>query len=278
MQEALLNTRCLAEACRRRGVLFRVHDQYGNVVSFRIGERDYFFANFTTPFNNDGVSRLCKDKEFSYRLLKDAVPIPLTRGFFDPQYEDARFAHYKEEKSISEITAEILAAFALPVIVKMNSGTRGINVYKCTDAREVERSLTAIFNPRSRYYDYIALAQEYIPPAREYRVIIFRGAVLLAYEKDISHARFVGNLSPLHWEGARAVHLTDVSMLAQFERFLTPAFRALPVEFCGADLIEDAHGAWFLLELNTMPGFYRFAQDNSEELVVAMYEKIISAL
>lgn len=278
MQEALLNTRCLAEACRRRGVLFRVHDKYGNVVSFRIGERDYFFANFTTPFNNDGVSRLCKDKEFSYRLLTGAVPMPATRGFFDPKYPDARFARYKKEKSISEITAEILAAFALPVIVKMNSGTRGINVYKGTDARDIARSLTAIFNSHSRHYDYIALAQEYIPPAREYRVVVFRGTVLLAYEKDISHARFVGNLSPLHWEGARAVHITDTQTLARFERFLAPAFRVLPVEFCGADLIEDARGRWFLLELNTMPGFYRFVQDNGEEPVVVLYEKIISAL
>lgn len=269
--------RCLAEACKRANVPFRIHDEFGNVVSVRKGA-EYFFVNFTMPFNNDAVSRICKDKEFAYRLLKNAVRMPATLGFFDPAYEDERFAQFKKEKSIGEIAQKILSTFSLPTIVKMNAGTRGINVYQCTSADEVERSLTAIFNKSSRHYDYVALGQNYIQPAREFRVIAFRKKVLLAYEKDISHARFVGNLSPLHWEGARAVHITDAQTLAQCEQFLLPAFGVLQVEFCGADIIEDVHGQFHLLELNTMPGFYHFAKDNGEEPIVQMYEEILCVL
>lgn len=278
MQNALLNMRCLVEACRRAGISFRTHDDFGNVVSIRRRDKEYFFVNFTMPFNNDSVSRICKDKEFAYRLLKDVIRMPATLGFFDPAYEDERFAQFKKERSVAEITRKILSAFSLPMIVKMNAGTRGTNVYKCESADDVEHSLAAIFNKSSRHYDYIALAQEYIPPAHEFRVIVFRKKVLLAYEKDISHARYVGNLSPLHWEGAHAVHTTDAFALARFEHFLLPVFGIVPVEFCGADIIEDAQGRFHLLELNTMPGFYLFAKDNGEEPIVQMYGEILHML
>lgn len=277
MQNALLNMRCLMEACKRVGAPFRIHDEFGNVVSVQRGT-EYFFVNFTMPFNNDAVSRICKDKEFAYRLLKSVVRMPDTLGFFDPAYDDERFAQFKKEKSIGEIAEKILTTFSLPTIVKMNAGTRGTNVYKCESEDEVERSLTAIFNKISRHYDYVALGQEYIPPAREFRVIVFRKKVLLAYEKDISHAHFVGNLSPLHWEGARAVHVIDTSALAEFEKFLLPICDKVPVEFCGADIIEGAQGGLHLLELNTMPGFYLFAKDNGEEPIVQMYERILRML
>lgn len=278
MQGAIVNTRCLMAACGRVGIAFRIHDEYGNVVSFARGGREYFFVNFTTPFNNDAVSRLCKDKEFSYRLLKGVVRTPRTRGFFDPDYADERFDRYKKEKQSADIAREIASLFPFPVIVKMNAGTRGINVYKCARTEEVERALAAIFKKDSRYYDYIALGQEYIPPAREFRVVVFRGKVLLAYEKDISQARFVGNLSPLHYEGARAVHLTDATALGRFAEFLAPALRVIPAEFSGCDIIEDARGNLHLLELNTSPGFYHFTKDNGEELLVRLYENILRML
>ena len=142
MQNALLNMRCLVEACRRTNIPFRIHDKFGNIVSVRRGV-EYFFVNFTMPFNNDAASYICKDKEFSYRLLKGVVRMPKTFGFFDPAYENERFAQFKKEKSIGEIAQKILSALHLPVMIKMNSGARCINVFWCDSAEKISPALAA---------------------------------------------------------------------------------------------------------------------------------------
>ena len=278
MQEPLLNTHCFIEACKRKNVPFRVRDTWGNVVSLSFDGREYFFVNFATPFNNGGINQICKDKEFTYRLLKDSVKMPKTLGFFDPKHEDERFYKYKKKLSYDEVVQKILSEFSLPVIVKMNAGTRGMNVYKCGNEGEVRKSVETIFRKDSRRYDYIALGQTYIPPVHEFRVVTFREKVLLAYEKDISAARFIGNLSPLHYENAKAVHLTDKKTLKVFEKFLMPVFATFPVEFAGFDIVEDKSGLLYLLEINTAPGFYHFAKDNGEEPIVGMYERILEMM
>lgn len=271
------NTRCVRRACDALGIPYRVHDAYGNFVALDLDPVRYF-VNASTPFNNSAVDKICKDKEFSWKLLKDVVRTPRTKGYFDPYPQDSQYAGYVVEESYEAIADSMVQEFSLPVIVKMNSGLKGKNVYLCRDAAAVLTAITTIFNHELPSSDYVALAQEYIPPKREYRAVVFRGKLVLLYEKDISSATFNGNLSPLHYENARAVLVDDVTVRSRVEEAIAGIFPVLDLEFGGIDLIEDEAGSLHVIELNTHPGFTFFVKDNGDEPLVAMYERILREL
>jgi len=236
-----------------------------------------FFVNSSTPFNVGSVERICQDKDFAYRLFSSRIRMPKTASFLNPFVENEH-AKYKIEKSIEHIVDEIGKHSTFPVIVKMNSGCQGNNVFLCRDKKEAATALKSIYNKNSRFYDYVALAQQYIKPKREYRAIFFERKALLVYEKDTSGSRFVGNLSPLHFEGAKAVHITDTQIVGAIEQFAMPIFELLPVSFGGFDIIEDEKGKLWLIEINSRPGFSYFVRDNGLEPLVLMYVTILQQL
>lgn len=276
-QESYANTRCLRKACDALGIPYVIHDAYGNFVAVG-GNPVQYFVNASTPFNNSAVDKICKDKEFSWKLLKDAVRTPRTKGYFDPYPQDPQYAGYVVEQSYEAIADSIVQEFSLPVIVKMNSGLKGKNVYLCNDARAVLAAVTTIFNHELPSSDYVALAQEYIAPKREYRAVVFRGQLVLLYEKDVSGATFSGNLSPLHYDNARAALIDDAVVAGRVEEAIAGIFPVLNLEFGGIDLIEDQEGTLHVIELNTHPGFTYFVRDNGDEPLVAMYARILGAL
>ena len=271
------NTRCVRKACDALGIPYQTHDAYGNFVAVGLDPVRYF-VNAATPFNNGAVDKICKDKAFAAGLLKEVTRTPRTRGYFDPYPQDPQYAGYVVEKSYEEIADSILGEFPLPVIVKMNSGLKGKNVYLCKDRTEVLRAVETIFNHELPSSDFVALAQEYIAPKREYRAVVFRKKVLLVYEKDISGATFIGNLSPFHYENARAAQVTDPAVITRVRESIGGMFAVLDLEFGGIDLIEDNAGTLHVIELNTHPGFNYFVRDNGDGPLVAMYENILRQL
>lgn len=268
------NTRCVRTACERLDIPFKVHDEYGNFISVTL-DPVRFFVNAFTPFNSSSVDKICKDKEFTYRLLKDVARMPRTKGYFDPHPQDARYESYVVEASYEAVAESIVRDFGLPVMVKMNSGALGTNVYLCTMSDDVLIAVKTIFNHDLPSSDFVALAQEYIKGVKEYRAIVFRGEVLLLYEKDISNATFTGNLSPLHYENSHAVLVTDAALLRRVQGAIAGIFPVLPLEYCGIDLIEDSTGEFHIIELNSHPGLHHFVKDNGDEPVVQMYEYIL---
>lgn len=272
-----VNIRCLRAACDKLGIPYTMHDAYGNFVSVDL-EKPYFFVNAATPFNSSAVDKICKDKEFSWRLLHDTVTMPKTKGYFDPHPASDEYAGYVKEESSELIADDIINEFSLPVIIKMNSGQKGKNVFLCEDRVEILTALTSIFDHTSPAHDYVALAQDYIQPKKEYRVIVFRKEIVLAYEKDISGATFIGNLSPLHYENAKAVLINDPELIGRMQNTIDPIFNLLDLEFGGIDIILGTDDSLHVIELNTHPGFTYFVKDNEEEVLVEMYTKILQEL
>jgi hypothetical protein len=271
------NTRCVRKACDALGIPYTTHDDYGNFVAVELDPVRYF-VNAATPFNNGAIDKICKDKEFTWKLLKDTIRMPRTKGYFDPFPEDPLYTSYVTEPSYEAIADAIVREFSLPTIVKMNSGLKGKNVYLCESREEVLGAVSAIFNHRLPSSDYVALAQEYIPPQREYRAIVFRREVLLVYEKDVSGATFIGNLSPLHYENAHTVLIQDTKVIDRIAEAFADAYPVLDLEFGGIDIIEDEQGTLHIIELNTHPAFNYFVKDNGDEPLVALYRKILSIL
>jgi glutathione synthase/RimK-type ligase-like ATP-grasp enzyme len=147
----------------------------------------------------------------------------------------------------------------------------------CESREQVQESLEIIFNVNSKDYDYVALAQEYIEIAHEYRAVFYQGKLVLLYEKDKSQAAFAGNLSPLHWEGATAKHIIDQNLMSEIEDFVKPVFAEIRINYAGFDVALDRKGQCWLIEINSSPNYDIFVRDNDRQIVVTMFKGILES-
>jgi len=267
---------CVVQACESLQIPYTFLDDHQNLVRVELG-KPYYFINYTSPFGRHDTVRICRDKEFTYRIIKDIVRTPRTSGYLDPLCRE-ELRKYAKFKNIVEISAAIQREYSLPVIVKRNQGTRGRNVFLCQTPPEITAALQQIFNPNTKGYDYVAIAQSYIPIQREFRVILFFEEVLLIYQKNTTGATFTGNLSPLHWENSRAELITDPFIWQQIHDFIAPLNRVLELQFSGLDLVQDFDGNWWLIEINSQPDFELFIRDNGEAPVIEIYKKMLIRL
>jgi len=87
--------------------------------------------------------------------------------------------------------------------------------------------------------------------------------------------KFVGNLSPLHWENSKSVLIDDKNFLTKMSAFIKPVFSKIDLKYAGLDIIEDKLGKLWLIEINSQPGFTYFIRDNSDKEIIKMYRKIL---
>ncbi|MGH2414465.1 MAG: ATP-grasp domain-containing protein [Microcystaceae cyanobacterium] len=273
----LTNIRLWIAACRELNIAFEILHPTQNLVRIKSNNKFYFFINYSTPFNIHSNTQLFKDKEYSYQLLKERVNIPKTRAFLSPFCAE-KYQSYLNFKEIDSILKEISKTFAIPVIIKRNAGSAGNNVFLCQDIEQVKLSLQHIFNVNSKDYDYIALAQEYIDIDYEYRAFFFNDELLLLYKKSTTGANFVGNLSPLHWKGSQAIHITEANLLAAINSFIQPIFQEITLNYAGVDIAIDKKGKYWLIEINSSPIFDLFIRDNNEKIIIEMFKKMLKSL
>ncbi|ACK68949.1 RimK domain protein ATP-grasp [Gloeothece citriformis PCC 7424] len=272
----LTNIRLLLSACEALEIKSENFHPTRNLVKVTLNDKDYFFTNYSTPFLTQSTGQLFKDKDYVYHVFKNFVNLPKTLSFLSP-YCHEKYQPYLIFKDIDSIVEEIARHFSPPLIVKKNGGSGGDNVFLCQDLSQVRVCLEEIFNINSRLYDYVALAQEYINIDREYRAVIFKNELLLLYEKSTKNATFTGNLSPLHWEGAKAIHITDEQEIFPFKKFLQPIFQAMTIDYGGFDIAIDKTGNYWFIEVNSHPNFDIFIRDNDEGIIIEMFKKILKS-
>ncbi len=273
----LNNIKLLLKACQELNINYEILHRHQNLVRIRLKQKYYYFVNYSTPFNSKSVTEIFKDKEYTYELLKNAVRIPKTIGFLSPFCAE-KYQKYLDYKTIEAIEKRILKEFELPVIIKRNRGATGKNVFLCEKQEEIAGYIKRIFDIKNKDYDYVALAQDYIKIDREYRAIFFKQKLILLYEKDKSNAQYTGNLSPLHWKGAKARHITNSNIISSIENFVQPIFQELPVNYAGFDIAIDNNGAYWLIEINSAPNYDIFTRDNDKEIIVKMFQKMLKSL
>lgn len=236
----------------------------------------FYFINSQTPFNSQDSVAICKDKFFCYQTLQDMVKQPKTLSFLDPFCAN-NYKEYLECQNFEEIADFIQKELDFPLIIKPNSGSLGVNVQKAENQNELTKAIEKIFDTKSRDYDYVMIAQEYIKIEQEFRVITVDKTVELIYQKDISSAEFVGNLSPLHWQGFKTKIIKDLKFRKRIQEFVKPIFANLPRLFwAGIDLVIDKNGEIFLIEINTNPGFGLFLRIQEEFYIVNLYQKALT--
>ncbi|MHC5598198.1 MAG: ATP-grasp domain-containing protein [Nostoc sp.] len=271
------NISLLLKACENLNISYEILHPAENLIKVKLNHKHYYFCNNTIPLINQAVAHLVKDKEYTYHVLKEKVKLPRTQGFLSP-FCDIEYKIYLKFPTIQDIVLEIKEKFETPVIVKRNSGARGHNVFLCQNIDEIETALKEIFNINNKKYDYVALAQELIHIKSEYRAVFVNQELVLLYEKDISDAKFAGNLSPLHWDGAKAKYINDPQILSDIANFAKPIFEELDLDYAGLDIVLDRDHQYWLIEINSHPNFSIFTRDNGEEYVLRIFEKMLISL
>lgn len=270
------NISLLLQACKNLNLSYEIIHPAENLIKIKLNNKPHYFCNYSTPLINQAVAHLLKDKEYTYHVLNKKVKLPRTLGFLSP-FCDTQYKIYLKFPTIQNIVLEIKENFETPVIIKRNSGASGHNVFLCQNIDEIETALKEIFNINHKY-DYVALAQEFIHIKSEYRAVFLNKELVLLYEKDISHAQFVGNLSPLHWNGAKANYINDPQILSEITNFAKPVFEELDLDYGGLDIVLDRDNQYWLIEINSHPNFSIFTRDNGDEHVLRVFEKILISL
>lgn len=251
------NTKSLIEAARRLNISYSIVDEESDFVSIHL-KRPYYFMHSTVPLNSLDVGRICSDKSYTYTLLQNRISFPKTMSFLDPEYHD--FNDRSPFDSIEDIHDEIIKNFDFPLVIKMNSGSRGKNVFSCANDEQIYSALNEIYRKNSPNYDYLALAQEKIAIKQELRVIVVAQKVVLVYEKY--------TFKPV----------TDIQVLQRIESFLSPLYEVLNLEYGGFDIAIDLNDKIKVIEINSTPRFGPYIKRNNMDAIVHVYEQIIQYL
>lgn len=260
---------CITEACKNLGLNYRYFDKNKNFIV--IEEQHYFQLN-RTPFNNEAMAALCRDKEHQYECLNQQVQMPKTMGFLDYNTKD-HYQKYLRHNSQAAVVEAIEQNFDYPVVVKQNKGALGINVFKCKNREQVKHALNTIFNKQDLHYDYIALAQQCIEVEQEFRVVFFDGEPVLCYERYFGEAEFGAQ----YWETneGRAISLENSDLADRVLKEFGPAVSLPGLRYVGLDIVRDKNDQLYLLELNSGPQVNHFIQNNGKEQIIEMYTKVL---
>lgn len=271
------NISLLLQACENLNINYEIIHPAQNLIKIKLNRKPHYFCNYSTPLINQAVAQIIKDKEYTYHVLNKKVKLPRTSGFISP-FCDIQYKIYLKFPTIQDIVLEIKENFETPVIVKRNSGSNGHNVFLCQNKDEIENALKEIFNINLKKYDDVAIAQEFIDIKSEYRAVFLNKGLVLLYEKDITDAKFVGNLSPLHWDGAKAKYINDPQILSEIANFARPVFEELDLDYGGLDIGLDRDNEYWLIEINSHPNYSIFTRDNGKEHVLKIFEKMLISL
>lgn len=268
------NIKALIEACQLLGKSYKIQHVSENLVTV---QGKHLFVNWSTPLNSQSAARVCTDKDYSHSLVSPVIPMPKSKAFVSP-FVEQNFEEYVSEKNLESIAAKLLAEFSLPVIIKPNGGSHAVNVFCCYSPEEVMLAVRSVFDVESKDYDYVLIAQEFVPCKQEYRVLWLDGQVKFAYQKGLSWSVSTEQRRAERLADAQADLVTDAEQIARFQEFLAPLTVVGGLRYCGLDVLERVDGTLCLIELNGSPGFDFFIRSNGMSLVVELYQDLLEAL
>jgi ribosomal protein S6--L-glutamate ligase len=172
------------------------------------------------------------------RLERAGLPVPQSVYVSNPADDSA--------------VAGAVESLAPPVVLKPNSTTRGIGVAKVPDldsALGVTDYLDLVHDFRATG-DRSYLVQEFVPDARDYRVMVLDGEYVGAVERRLSDAdREAGRWKHNVHRGAEA---TPVDLDHEYRRLAERVADELDIRFLGVDLLVGPDGV-LVNETNARP-------------------------
>jgi ribosomal protein S6--L-glutamate ligase len=212
----------------------------GFVFPTRMAEGGVVDALLSVPWVNgrEAVLRSRHKGEALARLRRAGVRVPRTVVVSNPVSE-------------AELR-EVWSRFDPPVVVKPNSTTRGVGVAKVTDLD----SFLGVVDYLDLVHDYRAtgdrsfLVQEFLPDARDYRVMCVEGEYVGAVERRLPE----DVLESGGWKHNvhRGAEATGVRPPAEHRGVAERAARALGIRWLGVDLLVS-EGRVVVNETNARP-------------------------
>lgn len=217
----------------------------------------------------DAEWQIFRDKFYTYELFKSSGLLVDTFAYIDPLAID-HYAQFVVHQDLEEIVADIKTKLNLPLIVKRNSGTQGQNVFLCRDLAAVKKALAKIYSKRQLEYDHVALAQEYVLPKCEYRLVVFGGNLEFAYVKPHHRPEFGGVVEPKI--------VNDLELLKKMKDLVDRLNKIYPLIYAGIDVVETESGELRVIEVNGSPTYSSFIKLNGRQKVVELFRKIVEYL
>jgi ribosomal protein S6--L-glutamate ligase len=140
---------------------------------------------------------------------------------------------------------------SFPLVVKPNSATRGVGVAKAADVD----SLLGIVDYLNLVHDYRAtgdksyLIQEFLPNARDYRVMVVDGDCVGAVERRLPEGLADGRWKHNVHRGAEA---TGIELPTGHQQLAEQVAETLGISYLGVDLLET-EGRLVVNETNARP-------------------------
>ncbi|MUV89022.1 ATP-grasp domain-containing protein [Halapricum sp. CBA1109] len=212
----------------------------GFVYPSRIMEGGVVDAMLDVPWVNDreAILRSRNKADVLTRLSAAGVPVPETTMVSNPVDDEA--------------VAAAAERFDPPIVVKPNSTTRGTGVTKVSDLD----SLLGVTDYLDLVQDYRAtgdrsyLLQEYLPDARDYRVMVLDGEYVGAVERRLpADARARGQWKHNVHRGAEA---SAVDLAPELRELAERAAAVLDIDYLGVDLLVTEERA-LVGETNARP-------------------------
>ncbi|WP_256287810.1 ATP-grasp domain-containing protein [Halobellus inordinatus] len=216
------------------------HFDVGFVYPSRLMEGGVVDGRHAIPWVNDRDAVVTSRNKAGViaALSRAGVSVPETRLVSNPVSD--------------EDVAAAVADIDFPIVVKPNSATRGVGVAKATDLD----SLLGIVDYLNLVHDYRAtgdqsyLLQEYLPNARDYRIMVVDGTVVGGVERKLSDdARDAGRWKHNVHRGATA---TAVDVPDDLRSLAADVAAELDIDYLGVDvLVSD--GRAVVSETNARP-------------------------
>ena len=150
-----------------------------------------------------------------------------------PVAESVMISNPVDESVVTEAVDDL----SFPVVVKPNSATRGVGVAKAADMD----SLLGIVDYLNLIHDYRAtgdksyLIQEYLPDARDYRVMVVDGECVGGVERRLPETLADGRWKHNVHRGAEA---TGIDLPPEHRQLAEQVAAELGISYLGVDLLE----------------------------------------
>ena len=220
----------IKEICGEADILCESLSQ-GYILRLTKGGRSRHIFGSYWDINSAAADRIACDKTACFLILeKNGIPAILHQIYFNPRLKP----------DWAEKNAQAFLDKHKKVVIKPNQGTKGLNIFLCQTAQELEAAAQAIFDSHTD-----AALSPYVEIEHEYRVFYINGKCPLVYGKARSPLSWQHNLS----QGARVFEVTDGAQ--QLKDLACRAARAIGINFATVDIARTACGEIMVMEINS---------------------------